>query len=214
MPFSKCHNRYAHEVLSKSQSQRRRLREMASMRRSLRALRPPRQRRKKKLRRKRRLELKLSAFNRTAKGFSTHILHPKSTRKVKSYCTYNATTQLGGVRSAPLPNDFFSKNFSKKTPLALDYTRPYVYAPPLLFSLGYTSPRPPNTTKNALKTFKGAGEAEIGLVGPLRSLFWNNEQIESSWLVISSAWFDFGRAALPCIMQFLRIFLEILKTAP
>ena len=32
--------------------------------------------------------------------------------------------------------------------------------------------------------------------------------------VSSAVWYDFGRAACPCIMRFLRIFLEILKTAP
>ena len=33
VPFGECHNRYTHEVVSKIQSQRRRLREMATLRR-------------------------------------------------------------------------------------------------------------------------------------------------------------------------------------
>ena len=58
MPFGECHNRYALIVVSKSQSQRRRLRSMMSLRRSDLAFSPLRQRSKKKVERQRRLELR------------------------------------------------------------------------------------------------------------------------------------------------------------
>ena len=64
----------------------------------------------------------------------------------------------------------FSKNYRKKTPLAFDYTRPYM--PPRCYFHSDIPPRPSNTKKVAQKKLRGAGEAEIGLVGPLRTFFW------------------------------------------
>ena len=70
---SECHNRYIHEVVSKIQSQRRRLREMTSLGKSTLALRSLRQRRK-KLGRQRRLELGPSSNSSHGQGLSNAFL--------------------------------------------------------------------------------------------------------------------------------------------
>ena len=50
--------------------------------------------------------------------------------------------------------------------------------PPLLFPLGYT-PKTPELQESALKTLREAGEAELGLVEPLRLFFGTLEKTKS-----------------------------------
>ena len=90
----------------------------------------------------------------------------------------------------------FSKKYRKKLAGVRSYSA--LYAPPLLFPLGYT-PRTFEHKKNALKKLRGAGEAEIGLVGPLRTFFWYIGENEiTSPLGVFSARFR-GRWARRCI---------------
>jgi len=122
--FGKCHNRYTHEVVSKFQSQRRRLREMTSMRRSDLAFRPLRQRRKKSLEESVALSWDLTQVHSTVKSFPT--LTSESGKLGQSYCTCNATTKPGRARSALLNGQArlgsrASPSFTWPNPLTLSY---------------------------------------------------------------------------------------------
>ena len=91
----------------------------------------------------------------------------------------------------------FSKNYRKKTPLAFDYTRPYM--PPRCYFHSDIPPRPPNTKKSALKNPQGGRRGRDRPRRAIAYFFWYIGENEiTSPLGVFSARFR-GRWARGCI---------------
>ena len=147
----------------------------------------------------------------------------------------------GGGAPLKIPPILGSNGFFEKLPKK-DPAGVRLYSALFAFSTRVYPKDPRKPKKSALKNLRGAGEAEIGLVGPLLTFFsyiLGENEITSPLSVFSARFrgrwvsgcighataafgllvhrfgmISVGLHARPCIMRFLRIFLGILKTAP
>ena len=98
-----------------------------------------------------------------------------------------------------------SKYYRKRTPLAFDYTRPYM--PPRCYFHSDIPPGPSNTKKGALKIHQGGRRGRDRprrAIAPFFSVHWRKlyETCDCRvWLVSSSIWYAFGRATCPWFFE-------------